>query len=137
MGRPAGIGLRLVLNNDGGKWRVARRRKRKRGLSAGRTPLKVAGGGRRSKLVGILKAIDAAAGSFVSKPIGKSADVCTVILLWCRTICVRVVNNAQAYVEHFIQERSDRELPVLSPPRRLKLAGVERSRSFVEVEKAS
>ncbi|WP_031521614.1 bifunctional 2',3'-cyclic-nucleotide 2'-phosphodiesterase/3'-nucleotidase [Siccibacter colletis] len=127
----------LVLNNDGGSWKVARSKAEARPIyDAAAKKALVA---EDTNLVKVLKADHDATREFVSQPIGKSADnMYSYLSLVQDDPTVQVVNNAQrAYVEHFIQGDPDlANLPVLTAAAPFKAGGRKNDpASFVEVEK--
>lgn len=127
----------LVLNNDGGSWKVAQSKAEARPIyDAAAKKALVA---EDTNLVKVLKADHDATREFVSQPIGKSADnMYSYLSLVQDDPTVQVVNNAQrAYVEHFIQGDPDlANLPVLTAAAPFKAGGRKNDpASFVEVEK--
>ena len=127
----------LVLNNDGGSWKVTQSKAEARPIyDAAAKKALVA---EDTNLVKVLKADHDATREFVSQPIGKSADnMYSYLSLVQDDPTVQVVNNAQrAYVEHFIQGDPDlANLPVLTAAAPFKAGGRKNDpASFVEVEK--
>ncbi|UYU31531.1 bifunctional 2',3'-cyclic-nucleotide 2'-phosphodiesterase/3'-nucleotidase [Siccibacter colletis] len=127
----------LVLNNEGGSWKVAQSKAEARPIyDAAAKKALVA---EDTNLVKVLKADHDATRAFVSQPIGKSADnMYSYLSLVQDDPTVQVVNNAQrAYVEHFIQGDPDlANLPVLTAAAPFKAGGRKNDpASFVEVEK--
>ncbi len=127
----------LVLNNDSGKWQVSQAKAEARPIYDVAAKKSLAA--EDAKLVEVLKADHDATRTFVSQPIGKSADnMYSYLSLVQDDPTVQVVNNAQkAYVEHFIQNDPDLEkLPVLSAAAPFKAGGRKNDpASYVEVEK--
>ena len=129
----------LVLNNDGGQWRVAQGKAEARPIydSAAKKSLAA----EDANLVRVLEQDHRATREFVAKPIGKSADVMySYLSLVQDDPTVQIVNNAQrAYVEHFIQGDPDLgRLPVLSAAAPFKAGGRKNDpASYVEVEKGN
>lgn len=127
----------LVLNNDGGSWKVTRSKAEARPIYDAASKKSLAG--EDKKLVDVLKHDHDATRAFVSKPIGKSADnMYSFLALVQDDPTVQVVNMAQkAYAEHFIQGDPDlAKLPVLSAAAPFKVGGRKNDpASYVEVEK--
>ncbi|EPH6761681.1 bifunctional 2',3'-cyclic-nucleotide 2'-phosphodiesterase/3'-nucleotidase [Cronobacter dublinensis] len=127
----------LVLNNDGGKWKVTQSKAEARPIYDAQTKKSLAA--EDQNLVKVLKADHDATREFVGQPVGKSADpMYSYLALVQDDPTVQVVNNAQkAYVEHFIQGDPDlAQLPVLSAAAPFKVGGRKNDpASFVEVEK--
>ncbi|EKK7713917.1 bifunctional 2',3'-cyclic-nucleotide 2'-phosphodiesterase/3'-nucleotidase [Cronobacter dublinensis] len=127
----------LVLNNDGGKWKVTQSKAEARPIYDAQTKKSLAA--EDQNLVKVLKADHDATRDFVGQPVGKSADpMYSYLALVQDDPTVQVVNNAQkAYVEHFIQGDPDlAQLPVLSAAAPFKVGGRKNDpASFVEVEK--
>ncbi|MER1491983.1 bifunctional 2',3'-cyclic-nucleotide 2'-phosphodiesterase/3'-nucleotidase [Enterobacter cloacae] len=127
----------LVLNNDGGSWKVTQSKAEARPIydAAAKKSLAV----EDKKLVDVLKHDHDATREFVSKPIGKSADnMYSYLALVQDDPTVQVVNMAQkAYAEHFVQGDPDlANLPVLSAAAPFKVGGRKNDpASYVEVEK--
>ena len=127
----------LVLNNDGGNWKVTQSKAEARPIydAAAKTSLAA----EDKKLVDVLKHDHDATREFVSKPIGKSADnMYSFLALVQDDPTVQVVNMAQkAYAEHFVQGDPDlAKLPVLSAAAPFKVGGRKNDpASYVEVEK--
>ncbi|WP_105637522.1 bifunctional 2',3'-cyclic-nucleotide 2'-phosphodiesterase/3'-nucleotidase [Cronobacter dublinensis] len=127
----------LVLNNDGGKWKVTQSKAEARPVYDAQAKKSLAA--EDQNLVKVLKADHDATRDFVGQPVGKSADpMYSYLALVQDDPTVQVVNNAQkAYVEHFIQGDPDlAQLPVLSAAAPFKVGGRKNDpASFVEVEK--
>ncbi len=127
----------LVLNNDGGSWKVTSSKAQARPIYDSVAKKSLAA--EDEKLVEVLKHDHNGTREFVSKPIGKSADnMYSYLALVQDDPTVQVVNNAQrAYVEKFIQGDPDlASLPVLSAAAPFKVGGRKNDpASFVEVEK--
>ncbi|EOY5381084.1 bifunctional 2',3'-cyclic-nucleotide 2'-phosphodiesterase/3'-nucleotidase [Cronobacter dublinensis] len=127
----------LVLNNDGGKWKVTQSKAEARPVYDAQAKKSLAA--EDQNLVKVLKADHDATREFVGQPVGKSADpMYSYLALVQDDPTVQVVNNAQkAYVEHFIQGDPDlAQLPVLSAAAPFKVGGRKNDpASFVEVEK--
>ncbi|ELQ5995931.1 bifunctional 2',3'-cyclic-nucleotide 2'-phosphodiesterase/3'-nucleotidase [Cronobacter dublinensis] len=127
----------LVLNNDGGKWKVTQSKAEARPIYDAQGKKSLAA--EDQNLVKVLKADHDATREFVGQPVGKSADpMYSYLALVQDDPTVQVVNNAQkAYVEHFIQGDPDlAQLPVLSAAAPFKVGGRKNDpASFVEVEK--
>ncbi|ELQ6216097.1 bifunctional 2',3'-cyclic-nucleotide 2'-phosphodiesterase/3'-nucleotidase [Cronobacter dublinensis] len=127
----------LVLNNDGGKWKVTQSKAEARPIYDAQAKKSLAA--EDQNLVKVLKADHDATREFVGQPVGKSADpMYSYLALVQDDPTVQVVNNAQkAYVEHFIQGDPDlAQLPVLSAAAPFKVGGRKNDpASFVEVEK--
>ncbi|WP_326469702.1 bifunctional 2',3'-cyclic-nucleotide 2'-phosphodiesterase/3'-nucleotidase [Enterobacter wuhouensis] len=127
----------LVLNNDGGSWKVTRSKAEARPIYDAASKKSLVG--EDKKLVDVLKHDHDATRAFVSKPIGKSADnMYSFLALVQDDPTVQVVNMAQkAYAEHFIQGDPDlAKLPVLSAAAPFKVGGRKNDpASYVEVEK--
>ncbi|EOI3528839.1 bifunctional 2',3'-cyclic-nucleotide 2'-phosphodiesterase/3'-nucleotidase [Cronobacter dublinensis] len=127
----------LVLNNDGGKWKVTQSKAEARPIYDAQAKKPLAA--EDQNLVKVLKADHDATREFVGQPVGKSADpMYSYLALVQDDPTVQVVNNAQkAYVEHFIQGDPDlAQLPVLSAAAPFKVGGRKNDpASFVEVEK--
>jgi 2',3'-cyclic-nucleotide 2'-phosphodiesterase/3'-nucleotidase len=127
----------LVLNNDGGSWKVTQSKAEARPIYDAAAKKSLAA--EDKKLVEVLKHDHDATRDFVSKPIGKSADnMYSYLALVQDDPTVQVVNMAQkAYAEHFIQGDPDlAKLPVLSAAAPFKVGGRKNDpASYVEVEK--
>ncbi|HHT3528451.1 bifunctional 2',3'-cyclic-nucleotide 2'-phosphodiesterase/3'-nucleotidase [Enterobacter asburiae] len=127
----------LVLNNDGGSWKVTQSKAEARPIYDAAAKKSLAA--EDKKLVGVLKHDHDATREFVSKPIGKSADnMYSFLALVQDDPTVQVVNMAQkAYAEHFVQGDPDlAKLPVLSAAAPFKVGGRKNDpASYVEVEK--
>ncbi|ELZ8931509.1 bifunctional 2',3'-cyclic-nucleotide 2'-phosphodiesterase/3'-nucleotidase [Cronobacter dublinensis] len=127
----------LVLNNDGGKWKVTQSKAEARPVYDAQAKKSLAA--EDQNLVKVLKTDHDATRDFVGQPVGKSADpMYSYLALVQDDPTVQVVNNAQkAYVEHFIQGDPDlAQLPVLSAAAPFKVGGRKNDpASFVEVEK--
>lgn len=127
----------LVLNNDGGSWKVTQSKAEARPIYDAAAKKSLAA--EDKKLVEVLKHDHDATRDFVSKPIGKSADnMYSFLALVQDDPTVQVVNMAQkAYAEHFIQGDPDlAKLPVLSAAAPFKVGGRKNDpASYVEVEK--
>lgn len=127
----------LVLNNDGGAWKVTSAKGEARPIYDSVAKKSLAA--QDAKLVKVLEHDHNATREFVSKPIGQSADnMYSYLALVQDDPTVQVVNNAQrAYVEKFIQGDPDlANLPVLSAAAPFKVGGRKNDpASFVEVEK--
>lgn len=127
----------LVLNNDGGAWKVTSAKAEARPIYDSVAKKSLAA--QDAKLVKVLEHDHNATREFVSKPIGQSADnMYSYLALVQDDPTVQVVNNAQrAYVEKFIQGDPDlANLPVLSAAAPFKVGGRKNDpASFVEVEK--
>lgn len=127
----------LVLNNDGGSWKVTQSKAEARPIYDAAAKKSLAA--EDKKLVDVLKHDHDATREFVSKPIGKSADnMYSFLALVQDDPTVQVVNMAQkAYAEHFVQGDPDlAKLPVLSAAAPFKVGGRKNDpASYVEVEK--
>ena len=127
----------LVLNNDGGRWKVTQSKAEARPIYDAAAKKSLAA--EDKKLVDVLKHDHDATLEFVSKPIGKSADnMYSFVALVQDDPTVQVVNMAQkAYAEHFVQGDPDlAKLPVLSAAAPFKVGGRKNDpASYVEVEK--
>lgn len=127
----------LVLNNDGGRWKVTQSKAEARPIYDAAAKKSLAA--EDTKLVDVLKHDHDATREFVSKPIGKSADsMYSFLALVQDDPTVQVVNMAQkAYAEHFVQGDPDlAKLPVLSAAAPFKVGGRKNDpASYVEVEK--
>ncbi|EOF7241953.1 bifunctional 2',3'-cyclic-nucleotide 2'-phosphodiesterase/3'-nucleotidase [Enterobacter roggenkampii] len=127
----------LVLNNDGGRWKVTQSKAEARPIYDAAAKKSLAA--EDKKLVDVLKHDHDATREFVSKPIGKSADsMYSFLALVQDDPTVQVVNMAQkAYTEHFVQGDPDlAKLPVLSAAAPFKVGGRKNDpASYVEVEK--
>lgn len=127
----------LVLNNDGGSWKVTQSKAEARPIYDAAAKKSLAA--EDKKLVDVLKHDHNATREFVSKPIGKSADnMYSFLALVQDDPTVQVVNMAQkAYAEHFVQGDPDlAKLPVLSAAAPFKVGGRKNDpASYVEVEK--
>ncbi|WP_431614013.1 bifunctional 2',3'-cyclic-nucleotide 2'-phosphodiesterase/3'-nucleotidase [Enterobacter asburiae] len=127
----------LVLNNDGGSWKVTQSKAEARPIYDAAAKKSLAA--EDKKLVDVLKHDHDATREFVSKPIGKSADnMYSFLALVQDDPTVQVVNMAQkAYAEHFVQGDPDlAKLPVLSAAAPFKVGGRKNApASYVEVEK--
>ncbi|WP_320736191.1 bifunctional 2',3'-cyclic-nucleotide 2'-phosphodiesterase/3'-nucleotidase [Enterobacter roggenkampii] len=127
----------LVLNNDGGRWKVTQSKAEARPIYDAAAKKSLAT--EDKKLVDVLKHDHDATREFVSKPIGKSADnMYSFLALVQDDPTVQVVNMAQkAYAEHFVQGDPDlAKLPVLSAAAPFKVGGRKNDpASYVEVEK--
>ncbi|MFH2943634.1 bifunctional 2',3'-cyclic-nucleotide 2'-phosphodiesterase/3'-nucleotidase [Enterobacter roggenkampii] len=127
----------LVLNNDGGRWKVTQSKAEARSIYDAAAKKSLAA--EDKKLVDVLKHDHDATREFVSKPIGKSADsMYSFLALVQDDPTVQVVNMAQkAYAEHFVQGDPDlAKLPVLSAAAPFKVGGRKNDpASYVEVEK--
>jgi 2',3'-cyclic-nucleotide 2'-phosphodiesterase/3'-nucleotidase len=127
----------LVLNNDGGSWKVTQSKAEARPIYDAAAKKSLAA--EDKKLVEVLKHDHDATRDFVSKPIGKSADnMYSFLALVQDDPTVQVVNMAQkAYAEHFVQGDPDlAKLPVLSAAAPFKVGGRKNDpASYVEVEK--
>lgn len=127
----------LVLNNDGGSWKVTQSKAEARPIYDAAAKKSLAA--EDKKLVEVLKHDHDATREFVSKPIGKSADnMYSFLALVQDDPTVQVVNMAQkAYAEHFVQGDPDlAKLPVLSAAAPFKVGGRKNDpASYVEVEK--
>ncbi|WP_158781216.1 bifunctional 2',3'-cyclic-nucleotide 2'-phosphodiesterase/3'-nucleotidase [Pantoea sp. BAV 3049] len=127
----------LVLNNEAGKWQVSSAKAEARPIYDAATKKSLAA--EDPALVKVLEHDHKATREFVSKPIGKSADVMySYLSLIQDDPTVQIVNNAQRdYVERFIQGDPDlADLPVLSAAAPFKAGGRKNDpASYVEVEK--
>ncbi|KGI63227.1 2', 3'-cyclic nucleotide 2'-phosphodiesterase [Enterobacter sp. UCD-UG_FMILLET] len=127
----------LVLNNDGGSWKVTQSKAEARPIYDAAAKKSLAA--EDKKLVDVLKHDHDATREFVSKPIGKSADnMYSFLALVQDDPTVQVVNMAQkAYAKHFVQGDPDlAKLPVLSAAAPFKVGGRKNDpASYVEVEK--
>ena len=127
----------LVLNNDGGSWKVTQSKAEARPIYDAAAKKSLAA--EDKKLVDVLKHDHDATREFVSKPIGKSADnMYSFLALVQDDPTVQVVNMAQkAYAEHVVQGDPDlANLPVLSAAAPFKVGGRKNDpASYVEVEK--
>ncbi|WAT00933.1 bifunctional 2',3'-cyclic-nucleotide 2'-phosphodiesterase/3'-nucleotidase [Rouxiella chamberiensis] len=127
----------LVLNNDGGSWKVTHAKAEARPIYDKAAKKSLAA--EDPALVKVLAADHDATREFVSQPIGKStANMYSYLSLVQDDPTVQIVNNAQkAYTEHFIQGDPDlADLPVLSAAAPFKAGGRKNDpASFVEVEK--
>lgn len=127
----------LVLNNDSGRWSVTQASAEARPVYDKTAKKSLAA--EDPALVKVLEHDHAATRQFVSKPIGKSADVMySYLSLVQDDPTVQIVNNAQRdYVERFIEGDPDlASLPVLSAAAPFKAGGRKNDpASYVEVEK--
>ena len=127
----------LVLNNDSGRWQVVDARAQARPIYD--TAAKKSLAAEDSTILKVMEPDHKATRDFVSKPIGKSADVMySYLSLVQDDPTVQIVNNAQRdYVERFIQGDPDlARLPVLSAAAPFKAGGRKNDpASYVEVEK--
>ena len=127
----------LVLNNDAGSWKVTHSQAEARPIYDNAAKKSLAA--EDLKLKKVLEHDHTATRTFVSKPVGKSADnMYSYLALVQDDPTVQVVNNAQkAYVEKYIQGDPDlANLPVLSAAAPFKVGGRKNDpASFVEVEK--
>ncbi|MCA7011085.1 bifunctional 2',3'-cyclic-nucleotide 2'-phosphodiesterase/3'-nucleotidase [Dickeya dadantii] len=127
----------LVLNNDGGQWKVTEGKAEARPIYDKAQKKSLAA--EDPQLVNVLTDAHQKTREFVSKPIGKASDnMYSYLSLIQDDPTVQIVNNAQtAYVEHFIQGDPDlAELPVLSAAAPFKAGGRKNDpASYVEVEK--
>lgn len=127
----------LVLNNDSGRWQVVDARAQARPIYD--TAAKKSLAAEDSAILKVMEPDHKATRDFVSKPIGKSADVMySYLSLVQDDPTVQIVNNAQRdYVERFIQGDPDlARLPVLSAAAPFKAGGRKNDpASYVEVEK--
>nr|WP_154325397.1 bifunctional 2',3'-cyclic-nucleotide 2'-phosphodiesterase/3'-nucleotidase [Pantoea sp. 201603H] len=127
----------LQLEQQNNKWLVIHAKAEARPIydAAAKKPLVA----EDPSLVKVLADDHRATREFVSKPIGKSADVMySYLSLVQDDPTVQIVNNAQRdYVEHFIQGDPDlAKLPVLSAAAPFKAGGRKNDpASYVEVEK--
>ncbi|WP_191091644.1 bifunctional 2',3'-cyclic-nucleotide 2'-phosphodiesterase/3'-nucleotidase [Affinibrenneria salicis] len=127
----------LVLNNDGGQWRVAESRAEARPIydKAGRKSLAAPD----ARLTQLLAEAHQKTREFVSQPIGKASDnMYSYLALIQDDPTVQIVNNAQrAYSEHVIQGNPElANLPVLSAAAPFKAGGrKDDPTSYVEVAK--
>ncbi|XPE40689.1 hypothetical protein ACNKHK_27645 [Shigella flexneri] len=76
------LGVVDLLNNDSGKWQVTQAKAEARPIYDAAAKKSLAA--EDKKIVEMLKANHDATREFVSKPIGKSADICTAIWRWYR-----------------------------------------------------
>ncbi|MBV4368082.1 bifunctional 2',3'-cyclic-nucleotide 2'-phosphodiesterase/3'-nucleotidase [Erwinia phyllosphaerae] len=127
----------LVLNNDSGRWQVVDATAQARPIYD--TAAKKSLAAEDSAILKVMEPDHKATRDFVSKPIGKSADVMySYLSLVQDDPTVQIVNNAQRdYVERFIQGDPDlARLPVLSAAAPFKAGGRKNDpASYVEVEK--
>ncbi|WP_414147613.1 bifunctional 2',3'-cyclic-nucleotide 2'-phosphodiesterase/3'-nucleotidase [Erwinia sp. BNK-24-b] len=127
----------LVLNNDSGRWQVIDATAQARPIYD--TAAKKSLAAEDSAILKVMEPDHKATRDFVSKPIGKSADVMySYLSLVQDDPTVQIVNNAQRdYVERFIQGDPDlARLPVLSAAAPFKAGGRKNDpASYVEVEK--
>ncbi|PKE29141.1 2',3'-cyclic-nucleotide 2'-phosphodiesterase [Rahnella sp. AA] len=127
----------MVLNNDGGNWKVETAKAEARPIYDKVQKKSLAA--EDQDLVKVLAPSHDATREFVSKPIGKSNDnMYSYLALVQDDPTVQIVNNAQkAYTEHFIQGDPDlANLPVLSAAAPFKVGGRKNDpASYVEVEK--
>ncbi|PBI80740.1 2',3'-cyclic-nucleotide 2'-phosphodiesterase [Rahnella victoriana] len=127
----------MVLNNDGGNWKVETAKAEARPIYDKEQKKSLAA--EDQDLVKVLAPSHDATREFVSKPIGKATDnMYSYLALVQDDPTVQIVNNAQkAYTEHFIQGDPDlADLPVLSAAAPFKVGGRKNDpASFVEVEK--
>ncbi|MCU5773640.1 bifunctional 2',3'-cyclic-nucleotide 2'-phosphodiesterase/3'-nucleotidase [Erwiniaceae bacterium BAC15a-03b] len=127
----------LVLDNQSGKWQVSSARAEARPVYDKSAKKSLAA--EDPALVKVLADDHRATREFVSKPIGKSADVMySYLSLVQDDPTVQIVNNAQLdYVKHYIQGDPDlANLPVLSAAAPFKAGGRKNDpASYVEVEK--
>lgn len=127
----------LVLNNDAGRWRVSEAVAQARPIYDKAAKKSLAA--EDPALLKVMAPDHHATREFVSKPIGKSADVMySYLSLIQDDPTVQIVNNAQRdYVERFIQGDPDlADLPVLSAAAPFKAGGRKNDpASYVEVEK--
>lgn len=127
----------LVLNNDSGRWRVSEATAQARPIYDIAAKKSLAA--EDPALLKVMEADHHATREFVSKPIGKAADVMYSYLSLVQDDAgIQIVNNAQRdYVERFIQGDPDLAgLPVLSAAAPFKAGGRKNDpASYVEVEK--
>lgn len=127
----------LVLEQQGERWQVKDARAEARPIYDAATKRSLAA--EDPALVKVLEHDHRATRDFVSKPIGKSADVMySYLSLVQDDPTVQIVNNAQrAYVERYIQGDPDlAKLPVFSAAAPFKAGGRKNDpASYVEVEK--
>jgi len=127
----------MVLDNHGGKWQVSSAKAEARPIYDKTAKKSLAA--EDPALVKVLADDHRATREFVSKPIGKSADVMySYLSLVQADPTVQIVNKAQIdYVKHYIQGDSDlANLPVLSAAAPFKAGGRKNDpASYVEVEK--
>ena len=127
----------LVLNNDSGRWRVSEATAQARPIYD--TAAKKSLAAEDPALMKVMEPDHQATREFVSKPIGKAADVMySYLALVQDDPTVQIVNNAQRdYVERFIQGDPDlSNLPVLSAAAPFKAGGRKNDPAgYVEVEK--
>ncbi|MEM6160190.1 bifunctional 2',3'-cyclic-nucleotide 2'-phosphodiesterase/3'-nucleotidase [Erwinia sp. P6884] len=127
----------LVLNNDKGHWQVSQANAEARPIYDKAAKRSLAA--EDPALAAVLEHDHNATRKFVSKPIGKSADVMySYLSLVQDDPTVQIVNNAQRdYVKRFIQGDPDLAgLPVLSAAAPFKAGGRKNDpASYVEVEK--
>lgn len=127
----------LVLENQQGKWAVSQAKAEARPIYDKTAKKSLAA--EDPQLVKVLADDHRATREFVSKPIGKSADVMySYLSLVQDDPTVQIVNNAQTdYVKRFIQGDPDlANLPVLSAAAPFKAGGRKNDpASYVEVEK--
>lgn len=127
----------LVLNNDGGAWKVADAKAQARPIydKVNKKPLVA----RDDKLAAVIDEQHNATRAFVGKLIGKSPDnMYSYLALLQSDPTVQIVNNAQTdYTRRFIQGDPDlADLPVLSAAAPFKVGGRKNAPAdFVEVEK--
>lgn len=127
----------LVLNNDGGAWKVADAKAQARPIydKVNKKPLVA----RDDKLAAVIDDQHNATRTFVGKLIGKSPDnMYSYLALLQSDPTVQIVNNAQTdYTRRFIQGDPDlADLPVLSAAAPFKVGGRKNAPAdFVEVEK--
>ena len=127
----------MVLDNQSGKWQVSSAKAEARPIYDKTAKKSLAA--EDPALVKVLADDHRATREFVSKPIGKSADVMySYLSLVQDDPTVQIVNNAQiAYVKRYIQGDPDlANLPVLSAAAPFKAGGRKNDpASYVEVEK--
>jgi len=127
----------MVLDNHGGKWQVSSAKAEARPIYDKTAKKSLAA--EDPALVKVLADDHRATREFVSKPIGKSADVMySYLSLVQADPTVQIVNKAQIdYVKHYIQGDPDlANLPVLSAAAPFKAGGRKNDpASYVEVEK--
>lgn len=127
----------MVLDNHDGKWQVSSAKAEARPIYDKTAKKSLAA--EDPALVKVLADDHRATREFVSKPIGKSADVMySYLSLVQDDPTVQIVNNAQIdYVKHYIQGDPDlANLPVLSAAAPFKAGGRKNDpASYVEVEK--
>jgi len=127
----------MVLDNHGGKWQVSSAKAEARPIYDKTAKKSLAA--EDPALVKVLADDHRATREFVSKPIGKSADVMySYLSLVQADPTVQIVNKAQIdYVKHYIQGDPDlANMPVLSAAAPFKAGGRKNDpASYVEVEK--